>query len=315
MSSKTGFIYHDRFLDHDTGAGHPERPERLRAIVSRLRGGGLWKDLQHPMIDEAAEEWILTVHTPAHLKYVREACAAGRKILDGGDTHASAESYGVAMLAAGGVLAGADGVMKGLLRNAFCAIRPPGHHAEKGEVMGFCLFNNVAVAARYAQKEHGAGKIAIIDWDVHHGNGTQHIFYEDPSVFYISLHQYPYYPGTGSKTEKGEGRGEGATLNIPMSAGSGEREYLDAFKDEIIPALETYRPDLIIISAGFDAHRDDPLANIELTEDTFAKMTVMVRGAAEALCGGRILSVLEGGYDLNALSASVDAHLRCLVKP
>ncbi|MBI4546690.1 MAG: histone deacetylase [Ignavibacteriae bacterium] len=310
MSSRTGFIFQERFLDHDTGPGHPERPERLKAIVLHLKQVDLWNNLQHVMIDRASEEWILKAHTPDHLKFVREACKRGQEILDQGDTHACKESFDVALLAAGGVLAGVDAVMNGLLQNVFCAVRPPGHHAERNAVMGFCLFNNVAIGARYAQKVYGVKRVAIIDWDVHHGNGTQDIFYNDKSVFYISTHQYPFYPGTGSRNERGSGDGEGYTLNIPMRAGSGEKEYVDAFRNEILPILDGYRPDLIMISAGFDAHTDDPLANINLTEQSFALLTSMIREAAEKYCNGRIVSVLEGGYHLQALATSVEAHVR-----
>lgn len=314
MASKTGFIYHDRYLEHDTGHAHPERPDRLRSITRHLQNVSLWNELQHPIIDAASEEWILEVHTPQHWKFVKESCARGVEILDQGDTHACPKSYDVALLAIGGSLAAVDAVMSGVLRNAFCAVRPPGHHAERDTVMGFCLFNNVAIASRYAQKKYGVERIAIIDWDVHHGNGTQEIFYEDPSVFYISIHQYPFYPGTGARMERGSGKGEGFTLNCPMRAGSGEKEYMDAFVKEIVPALEGYRPDMLIISAGFDAHKADPLANISLTEESFGKFSDMLLEIADKYCGGRIVSVLEGGYNLEALAKSVEVHLRRLMK-
>ena len=313
MLSKTGFIYNDVYLEHDTGHGHPERPDRLKAITKHLQNTLMWTQLQHPLIDPAAEEWILKVHSPQHWKFVKESCMRGVEVLDQGDTHVCKKSYEIALLAVGGVLAGVDAVMTGILHNVFCAVRPPGHHAESNAVMGFCLFNNVGVAARYAQQKYGVEKVAIVDWDVHHGNGTQEIFYEDPSVFYISTHQYPFYPGTGARSETGSGRGNGFTLNCPMRAGSGEQEYLDAFTKEILPRLEVYRPGLIIISAGFDAHRDDPLANINLTEGTFGKLTVMVREIAEKYSGGKIVSVLEGGYNLEALAKSVKAHIRELM--
>ncbi len=312
MSSKTGFVYHERFLEHDTGAGHPERPDRLRSVVSHLKEISLWQKLQHLLIDEADEEWILKVHTPDHIRFVRDACRQGRRILDQGDTHACPDSYDVARLAVGGVLTGVDAVMRGILNNVFCAVRPPGHHAEANTVMGFCLLNNIAVAARYAQAVYRIERIAIIDWDVHHGNGTQQIFYEDRSVFFISLHQFPFYPGTGGRSEQGSGRGEGYTLNIPMTAGAGEKEYMAAWTEEIIPALNRFRPELIMISAGFDAHKDDPLANINLTESSFTKMTAFVKETANLHCAGRIVSILEGGYNIEALARSVEAHLRQL---
>lgn len=313
MPSKTGFIYHDAYLDHDTGIGHPERPDRLRSIVRHMQNTGLWNELQHPIFSHASEEWLLSVHTSRHWKVVKESCARGIEILDQGDTHVCAKSYDVALLAVGGVLAGVDAVMAGALNNVFCAVRPPGHHAESDTAMGFCLFNNVAIAARYAQQKYGVEKVAIVDWDVHHGNGTQEIFYSDPTVFYISTHQYPFYPGTGARSETGEGKGKGYTLNCPMRAGSGEKEYMDAFTREIVPALERYKPELLIISAGFDAHKDDPLANINLTEENFAQFTTMMREVADKHCKGKLVSVLEGGYNLEALARSVEAHIRAMM--
>ncbi len=312
--SRTGFIYHESYLAHDTGSGHPERPDRLKAITEHLKHTSLWARLQHPLIDPAAEEWILKVHSSRHWKLVKESCARGIEVLDRGDTHVCKKSYEVALLAAGGVLAGVDAVMTGIVQNAFCAVRPPGHHAESDAVMGFCLFNNVAIAARYAQQKYGVEKVAIVDWDVHHGNGTQEIFYEDPSVFYISTHQYPFYPGTGARTEIGSGRGRGYTLNCPMGAGSGEKDYLEAFTKEIVPALARYKPGLLVISAGFDAHKDDPLANINLTEKSFAELTRFVLEVADKCCSGRIVSVLEGGYNLQALAKSAESHLCELIK-
>ncbi len=311
MASRTGFVYHERFLDHKTGAGHPERPERLRAIVSHLKEVKLTPFLEPISIEPASEEWISKVHTPEHIRFVREICLQGG-ILDQGDTPVSKDSFEAALLAAGGVIAAVAAVLSGALENAFCAVRPPGHHATGTASMGFCLFNNAAIGARYAQAARGLSRVAIIDWDVHHGNGTQEIFYEDKSVLYISTHQYPFYPGTGSRAETGIGEGEGYTLNIPMSAGSGEKEYLDAFRGEILPALDRYRPELVMISAGFDGHRDDPLANINLSEDSFAKLTSLVSESAGRNCGGKIVSVLEGGYHLTALARSVEAHLRVL---
>jgi acetoin utilization deacetylase AcuC-like enzyme len=313
IASKTGFVFHKHFLEHDTGPGHPERPDRLRAIESHLTTTGLWNKLHHLIIDRTQEEWILKVHTPEHLKFVRDACKRGMDVLDSGDTHACSSSFDVALLAVGGVLAAVDTVMNGLLENAFCAVRPPGHHAEKNTVMGFCLFNNIAIAARYAQAVHHVDRVAIIDWDVHHGNGTQHIFYDDKSVFYISLHQFPFYPGTGSRSERGTGQGEGYTLNIPLRAGSSDKEYSEAFGKEILPALDSYRPELILISAGFDAHKDDPLANINLTEKSFATLTSMMMEVADKHSHGKLVSVLEGGYNLQALAQSVEAHLKVLL--
>jgi len=312
MSTRTGIAYNETFLGHDTGPGHPERAARLSTLAAHLRSCGLWKELQHLIIDPAGEEWILRAHSPDHLRYVKESCLSGRTVLDGGDTHACPESYDAALLAAGAVQAAVDAVMSGVLKNTFCAVRPPGHHAESGRVMGFCLFNNVAVGARYAAERYAVKRAAVIDWDVHHGNGTQEIFYADRSVFYMSLHQYPFYPGTGAADERGTGDGYEYTLNIPLPAGSGHDEYLSAFRRDVLPALDAYRPEVIFISAGFDAHRQDPLAGMRLTEDSFAEMTKLTMEAAEALCDGRIVSVLEGGYHLEALARSVESHLRVL---
>jgi acetoin utilization deacetylase AcuC-like enzyme len=309
---KTGFVSHSAYLEHDTGPDHPERPDRLRAIAEHLHGIGLWESLKLLDVAPASEEWLTRVHSLQHVDFVRDACRNGVEVLDQGDTHACPKSFDVALMAVGGVFAGVDAVMGGAAENVFCAIRPPGHHAGQSTVMGFCLFNNVALAARYAQEKHGAERIAIVDWDVHHGNGTQKIFYEDPSVFYASLHQYPFYPGTGNGSERGSGDGEGFTLNLPMEAGSGEKEYLDAFQKVILPSLDLYQPDLLIISAGFDAHKNDPLANINLTEESFAAMTVMLRDLAQKSCRGRMVSVLEGGYNLLSLARSVEAHIRVL---
>ena len=311
--AKTGFVYHERFLDHDTGIRHPERPDRLAAIVSHLNEINFWNSLRHLQIDRADETWITKVHTTRHLRFVLDACERGVEVLDQGDTHVCKDSYDVALLAVGGVLAGVDAVVNGSVQSVFCAVRPPGHHAESETAMGFCLFNNVAVAARYAQEKFGIGKVAIVDWDVHHGNGTQQIFYEDPSVLYVSTHQYPFYPGTGSRSERGAGKGEGFTVNVPMQAGSGEKEYMGAFQNEIFPAMDLFAPELVIISAGFDAHKDDPLANINLTEASFSKITHTVMEVAGRHCEGRIVSVLEGGYDLQALAMSVEAHLLALM--
>lgn len=312
--SDIGFVHDPRFLEHDTGAGHPERAERLKAILRHLEGTDLWERLRPLEIGRSPEDWILKVHDARHLHFVRESSKKGTSILDQGDTRVSSRSFEVAEFAVGAALAAVDAVMAGPLQSVFCAVRPPGHHAEPDRAMGFCLFNNVAIASRYAQEKHGVERVAIVDWDVHHGNGTQKTFYDDPTVFYISLHQYPFYPGTGSRSETGTGKGKGFTLNLPMPAGSGEEDYLAAFRQEIIPALDNYRPDLIIISAGFDAHKDDPLANINLTEESFAAMTAMLKDSAARHSGGRIVSVLEGGYDLQALARSVEAHLRSLAE-
>lgn len=307
-----GFVYHEEYLKHDTGPEHVECPERLRAIIGHLDKTGMMKNFRQLRPVPASLDWIQKVHPTSYIQMIERRCLAGENVLDSGDTHVCKDSYGVALLAAGGVLRAIDEVIEGDIRRVFCAVRPPGHHAETHSVMGFCLFNNIAIGARYAQQKYGLGRVAILDWDVHHGNGTQEIFWTDPSVLYISTHQYPLWPGTGASNEAGEGLGEGFILNCPMRPGSGEEEFIEAFHDRIMPALHKFRPELLLISAGFDAHRDDPLATINLTEQSFAAMTEFASEIASKYCGGRIVSVLEGGYNLDALAKSVEAHLKVL---
>lgn len=314
--ARTGFVYHPDYLGHDMGFGHPESPHRLRAVMGRLESSGLLSNLVRidPLSasEDSITDWITKVHANAYVKGLRmRAPREGHVALDP-DTTMSPGSLGAAYLAVGGVLAAADAIMDGRVDNAFCAVRPPGHHAEADHAMGFCLFNNVAVAARYLQKRHGLERIAIVDWDVHHGNGTQHAFYEDPSVFYFSTHQYPYYPGTGKADERGAGKGSGYTLNVPLPAGMGDAEYLEVFHRILRPALKTYRPDGVIISAGFDAHRDDPLAGMNLSTRGYIELSRVVKEIAGEFAQGRVLSCLEGGYNLEALAASVEGHLRVL---
>ena len=308
----TAFIYHPDYLKHDTGIGHPESPQRLEKLIQHLLSIPLWAELTHLHPEPAPLEWVHSVHPERYTAMIKVRCLAGEQVLDAGDTHVCKDSYDVALLAAGGILQGVEHAMAGSGRRAFCAVRPPGHHAETSTVMGFCLFNNVAIGARYAQHKYGLERVAIIDWDVHHGNGTQEIFYEDDTVLYVSLHQYPFYPGTGAASERGAGKGEGFTLNCPMGAGSVEKDYVDAFQTKILPALHAFQPQLVMISAGFDAHEDDPLANVNLTEKSFAVMTGMVAEISTKYASGRIVSVLEGGYNLQALARSVEAHLKTM---
>jgi len=311
--ARTGFVYHPDYLKHDMGAGHPESPDRLRAIVSRLEAGGVLDRLVCIEPAGVADEWITQVHAASYLTNLKsQAPVSGRVSLDP-DTSMSAGSLPAAYLAAGGALAAADAIMAGTVDNAFCAVRPPGHHAERDRAMGFCLFNNVAIAARYLQRRHGVARVLIVDWDVHHGNGTQHTFDDDPSVLFFSTHQYPHYPGTGRATERGKGKGEGLTINVPMSAGQGDEDYQEVFERVLVPAVDSFKPDFVLISAGFDAHRDDPLASMGLTEEGYAALTGIVGGIARRHSKGRILSCLEGGYNLNALAASVERHVAALL--
>jgi len=308
-----GFVWHDRCLLHDNGPGHPERPKRLTAIRDGLERSGTLARLLSITPEAAPLEALARVHDESYVEALERVCARAPVRLDP-DTGVSEGSWAAALLSAGGGLAAVDAVMEGRARSAFVCTRPPGHHAERDRAMGFCLFNNIAVAARHAQDRHGVTRVAIIDWDVHHGNGTQHIFDADDTVLYISTHQWPFYPGTGARGERGRGPGLGATINLPLAAGSGDDEYERLFETVVLPAIESFEPGLLLISAGFDAHEADPLAGMALTTEGYATLTTLLRDAARTLCEGRIVSLLEGGYDLDALAASVEAHLRVLME-
>ena len=310
----TGFVYDERFLDHDAGPHHPERRERLESTIAHLRHQAWFDELRSVPASPCERTWIETVHDGELIDRARESCRRGLPYLDVADVGICPDSYDIALLAAGGALALADGVARAEIANGFALSRPPGHHAERNVALGFCLFNNVAVAARYLQREHGLDKILILDWDVHHGNGTQHTFESDPSVLYVSTHQYPYYPGTGALSEDGEGRGRGATLNCPMPAGAGDPEYERAFTERILPKLDEFAPQAVILSAGFDAHAADPLAQIRLSTDFFAWMTERMMEVAERHAGGRLISILEGGYNTEVLPHCVAAHLELLTR-
>ena len=299
-----------RYAEHRGPAGHPERPERLVAIGESIAGFGSALVRRAPRPAELEE--LLAVHDRAHVERVRRAAAAGAGQLDP-DTFVSPASYDVALLAAGGSADLALRVARGEARRGFAAVRPPGHHAEGDRAMGFCLFNNAAIAARAVQREAGIERVLILDWDVHHGNGTQHTFETDPSVFYFSTHQYPYYPGTGAAGEVGVGQGVGATLNVPMPAGCGDAEYVGIFQRVLAPAARAFRPDYWIVSCGFDAHEDDPLAAMRVTRSGYARLTAIVRALADELSGGRLLFVLEGGYSLRGLREGMDAVLEGLL--
>jgi acetoin utilization deacetylase AcuC-like enzyme len=254
------------------------------------------------------------VHSRKHIEHVKHVCRIGQGTMDLGDTTVMEKSYEIALLALGGVLRAADAVMQGQVRSAFAAVRPPGHHAEPDRAMGFCLFSNLAIAARYIQKVYNVGRLAIVDFDVHHGNGTQAALEADSSIYFISLHQHPRtcYPGTGNEWEVGRGAGAGYTLNIPFEPGAGDADYLEAMEEKVLPELDRFRPDVLLIDAGFDAHADDPLAQIDLSEEGFERMTRMLVKAAQRHCGGRVVSALEGGYNLRALGRCVVRHLLAL---
>lgn len=310
--SRLSFIYHPDALLHDTGPGHPERRQRVETVVSHLMSTDLWGAMDHRRPEEAPMESMSAVHAASYLESVERRTANGETLLDDGDTRICAASWRAARLAAGAAMLGIEMACSAERSHVFAAMRPPGHHAESGRAMGFCIVNNAAVAARYAQRRYGVGRVAIVDWDVHHGNGTEEIFWRESSVLYVSLHQYPLWPGTGAASDVGDGEGRGTTVNCPLPPGSGEQEYEQAFRDRVIPALSSFGPELLIISAGFDAHRDDPLANMDLRAESFAKFTGMLAEAASRSRTAGIVSVLEGGYHLRALASSVEAHLRTL---
>ncbi|MEX2247497.1 MAG: histone deacetylase [Dehalococcoidia bacterium] len=306
-----GFAYDALFLEHDTGE-HPENPRRLTATMALLEESGILGRLRRVDARDATPDELALVHDPAYVEGVRRVAGRGGGWADP-DTLITARSYDVAARATGAALAGLDAVIDGEVSSAFCLVRPPGHHATPVQAMGFCLFNHVAVAAAYARARHGLERVAIVDFDVHHGNGTQDAFYADPGVLYISTHEYPFYPGTGAAHETGAGDGRGYTINIPLPAGCGDAEYRRAFGEAVLPALERYRTELIIVSAGFDAHFADPLALMELSVDGYGALVSMLMQAATALCGGSLLLALEGGYDLVALPWCVRRTLELLL--
>jgi acetoin utilization deacetylase AcuC-like enzyme len=296
--------------EHLMGIQHPERPERFDAVQDGLRKAGLLERLLHLASRAATEEELLLCHTPAYLAIAREDVNAGRPYLSTGDTDITRNSWDVALHAAGSALNAVDAVCEGRARNAFCNVRPPGHHATGRRGMGFCLFNNIAIAARYAQRKYGMARVLIVDWDVHHGNGTQEIFYADPSVFFFSSHQWPLYPGTGRADETGVGAGTGTTMNFPFPAGSGREQILGAVQNSLMPAAKHFRPDLVLISAGFDSREGDLLGRFTLTDADFADLTRTVM----ELTDGRVVSMLEGGYSLEGLSTAAAAHVAALAE-
>jgi acetoin utilization deacetylase AcuC-like enzyme len=311
---KLGILYDDRFRKHDTGYGHPESPERLAAVEAGLVQAGVLDNalrIEPRPIDMAI---LAARHHAGYIERFRKACEANQRIIDVPDSAICPASYDVALLAAGGTVEAARLIARGEIQHAFCAVRPPGHHAEQSRSMGFCMFNNVALAADVLRRECGFDRVLILDWDVHHGNGTQHAFYSDPTVMYISLHGHPeyLYPGTGFSEEYGQGEGRGTTLNIPFLPGGTDDDYRKAFDTRVIPSIHAFEPQFIIISAGFDAHRLDPLGNMMLSDAMFTEMLERTLEQADKFAGGRVLSVLEGGYNTEVLRFCVAAHVKTL---
>lgn len=307
---RTGIVYDDMYLLHETGM-HPEKKERLKSIMSYLEKRDVLKKLEKVEPRKAKVEEIEYAHNRDYIEQIESYCAKGYNAIDM-DTFISANSYEAALLAAGGSMAAVDKVMKDELDHVFCFVRPPGHHAEPSQGMGFCLFNNAAIAAYHAMKEYDIERVLIFDWDVHHGNGTQLIFYHDPRVLYSSVHQSPAFPGTGAADEIGAGKGEGYTVNVPLSGGFGDNDYELILRELLVPLCDEYKPQLIIVSAGQDAHENDPLAGMALSSHGYGMMAGIMKEIADKYCDGKIVLLLEGGYNVNALAESVFCALDTL---
>jgi acetoin utilization deacetylase AcuC-like enzyme len=308
---RTGIVWSDDYLRHDTGPHHPEKAARLEAVRKGLADSSLWSRCQIVTPTPVDLKLVERVHAVEYINQFRNACALGQRTLHTPDCAICPESFDIARLAAGGVVEAVDAVMDGRSDNAFCPVRPPGHHAERRTAMGFCYFNNIAVAAEHLRIRHRIKRIALLDWDVHHGNGTQHHVQNDPDTLFISIHQHPYtlFPGTGFEEE----RGVGNVINLPMVPGSDDDDYRKAFEETLLPATADFKPEFILADIGFDAHHRDPLAQIELTTDMFGWMAGRVRDLADALCASRLVTVLEGGYDLAAVADCTQAHVEALI--
>lgn len=304
---KVGLVYHPAYLLHET-RGHPENKFRLLSIVKYLEKSSIRDNLFYISPRYATVEEIGLIHPLTYIKMIEQACLTNKRFIDP-DTQICPKSYEVALLAAGGVISAIDAVMEEQVKKAFALIRPPGHHAEPNKGMGFCIFNNIAIGTKYAQSKYGIERILIIDFDVHHGNGTQLVFYDDPGVLYCSIHQYPFYPGTGTQLEKGEGKGKGFTINVPLPAKSGNSEYIAAFKDYILPLALEFQPQLILVSAGFDAHENDPIGGMKLTNEGYKNLAKMICEIANQSCEGKVVSCLEGGYNVEVLPVVVEDYL------
>jgi len=313
-ATKTAFIYDPFFKRHLAGASHPENPLRCDAIVSALKREGIYDDLLAIAPRRAEVSELLSCHDADYVRTARRDVEAGLRSLSTGDTNVTADSYDAALLAAGGAITAVDAVFDERAKNAFCLLRPPGHHATATRGMGFCIFNNAALAARHAQAKYGVGRVLIVDWDVHHGNGTQDIFYADKSVFYFSTHQWPLYPGTGAAGETGRGEAIGTTLNCPFPRGAGRREILGAFEGVLARAQASFKPEFVVISAGFDSRIDDPLGGFTLTDADFTDLTRVMTTLADEYACGKVVAVLEGGYNLAGLGKATTAHVKALMK-
>lgn len=307
----TGIVRDEIFLRHQMGSYHPESPHRLEVIYEMIDSSGFNADLVKIPMREATQDELAWIHDQRYIRTIAATSGRPDQYLDP-DTSTCADSWDAACRAAGGLFSLIDAVIEGRIRNGFALVRPPGHHAEKNRAMGFCLFNNVALAAQYAINRHGLSRVAVVDWDLHHGNGTQHSFYEDPRVLFVSTHQYPHYPGTGGVREVGAGEGEGYTVNVPLPSGCGDEEYVTVFHAVVAPLLQAFRPEIILVSAGFDTHELDPLGGMDVTEDGYEQMIQILMHMAAEVCSDRLVLTLEGGYNLRALRESVKRILSCL---
>jgi acetoin utilization deacetylase AcuC-like enzyme len=313
--NKTGFLYDKRYQLHTTGEFHPEVPDRLPSVYSGIKEAGLLAQLVLIPASMPDMKWIESVHDQNYIQRFEAACSSGKSAFDSPDNQMCSFSYETALLAVGGILETVRQVMDGQLNNAFCAVRPPGHHAEINRAMGFCYFNNIAIAARYVQREWNIARVGIVDFDVHHGNGTQHIFEDDPSVFYYSIHQHPSfaYPGTGREFEYGKNSGHGFTKNSPVLPGQGDQEYRQLIQSDLLPAFAEFKPEVILASAGFDAHSDDDMSDIKLSTDGFSWIAQQLVDMAKRYADGRLVSILEGGYSLKRLPELARNHVEILL--
>ena len=312
---RTGYLHDNRYLLHDTGPYHPEMSDRLIAVYNGIKDAGLLDQLTLIPAVRADLKWIETVHAPSYIRRFEEVCLSGNRTFDYPDNQMCVDTYETAFLAVGGILDVARRIMAGELDNAFCAVRPPGHHAERDQAMGFCYLNNVAIAARYLQMEHGIQRVGIIDADVHHGNGTQHIFEKDPTVFYYSIHQHPSFafPGTGREFEEGVEGGEGFTKNSPVLPGQGDDIYERLIQSDLLPAFDRFKPEVIIVSTGFDGHQDDDMSDVNLSTEGYSWIMETIMKLGDQHAAGRVISVLEGGYCLERLGELAANHARILL--